>query len=230
MCGRFTLTVTPEALAEQFQLDTVPALPPRFNIAPSQAVAVVRIRPGRIERELAILQWGLVPSWAADPAIGSRLINARAESVTEKPAFRAAIRYRRCLVVSDGFYEWKGKGKTRQPYLFRLRSGKPFGLAGLWEHWQGADGSYIETCAILTTAANGLVRPVHDRMPVMVRPSDYGLWLDPKFQRPEGLEPLMQPYDGAEMISYAVSPAVNSPFKDDPSFVRPVEVEQEQLF
>lgn len=228
MCGRFTLTVPPKALAEQFLVDSVPPLLPRYNVAPTQPVAVVRIRPGHLARELALLQWGLIPSWAEDPAIGARLINARAESVAEKPAFRTAFKYRRCLVVADGFYEWKGKGRARQPYYFRLKSEKAFALAGLWEHWEGADGSYIETCSIITTDANPLVRPIHDRMPVIIQPGDYDLWIDPKMQKADRLTPLLLPYPAGEMLTYPVSTRVNSPFDDEPEFIDPHEEGIEQ--
>ena len=229
MCGRFTLTTSPEALAGQFHLDSVPSLPPRFNIAPTQAVAVVRVRPGRPDRELAILQWGLIPSWTEDPSIGSRLINARAEGLADKPAFRAAFRYRRCLVVADGFYEWKGRGRAKQPFFFRMRNAKPFGFAGLWEHWSDSEGSYIETCTIITTEANSITGAVHDRMPVILHPEDYDRWLESKLQNPALLESLLRPYPSEEMVTYPVSPEVNSPSKDEPEFIKPLEKPIEAL-
>lgn len=225
MCGRFTLTVTPQALAEQFFVDSIPPLLPRYNIAPTQPVAVVRIRPGHVARELALLQWGLIPSWAEDPAISSRLINARAESVAEKPAFRTAFMYRRCLIAADGFYEWKGKGRLRQPYYFRMKSGKLLAFAGLWEHWEGADGSYIETCTIITTHANDLVQPIHERMPVIVRPEDYDFWLDAKMQKIERLEMILQPFPVEDWVVYPVSSRVNSPGDDEPEFIEPLPIE-----
>lgn len=223
MCGRFTLTVSSEVLAEHFNLESVPPLEPRFNIAPTQAVAVAWVRPARMQRELAILQWGLIPSWAEDPAIGSRLINARAETVAEKPAFRGVFRYRRCLMLADGFYEWKGKGKLRQPYFFRMKNGQPFAFAGLWDHWSGADGSDIETCALITTQANSLVNLVHERMPVILHPAEYDLWLDPKVQDPARLEPLLRSFPPEAMESYPVTPRVNSPFEDEPQFIMPLD-------
>jgi putative SOS response-associated peptidase YedK len=224
MCGRFTLTVSSEVLAEHFGLEAVPPLEPRFNIAPTQAVAVVWVRPARQRRELAILQWGLIPSWAEDPTIGSRLINARAETVSEKPAFRVAFKYRRCLMLADGFYEWKGKGKYRQPYYFRLKDGRPFAFAGLWEHWMGADGSDIETCALITTEANPRVRSIHERMPVILRPEDYDFWLDPKPQDPRRLQELLRPYPAEAMTAYPVTPRVNSPFEDEADFITPLDL------
>lgn len=223
MCGRFTLTVSSEVLAEQFSLEAVPPLEPRFNIAPTQAVAVVWLRPGRMARELAILQWGLIPSWADDPAIGSRLINARAETVAEKPAFRSAFKHRRCLMLADGFYEWQGKGKQRQPYYFRMQDGRPFAFAGLWERWMGADGSDIETCALITTEANSLVRRTHERMPVILQPRDYDLWLDPKLQEPARLQAALRPYPPEAMEARPVSTRVNSPFEDEPDLITPLD-------
>ena len=236
MCGRFTLRVPASRVAEQFSLFDMPAWEPRFNIAPSQPVPVVRMAPDRPEpqRELVLLHWGLIPSWADDPTIGNRLINARAESVGSKPAFRAAARSRRCLIVADGFYEWQRTGKQRQPFFIRLREDRPFGLAGLWESWHSPDGSVIESCTILTTESNELIRPIHDRMPVIVAPEDYDRWLDRATTRPEVLEPLLRPYPSEQMAAYPVSPMVNSPASDNPRCVEPVggatPVEEKRLF
>ena len=223
MCGRFTLTVSTSVLADYFNLEAVPPLDPRFNIAPTQAVAVIWVRPARMIRELAILQWGLIPSWADDPTIGARLINARAETVGEKPAFRSAFKYRRCLIPADGFYEWKGKGKQRQPYYFHMKDGRPLAFAGLWEHWMGSDGSDIETCALITTQANGPVSSIHDRMPVILHPRDFDFWLDPKMQDPARLQGLLRPYSSEAMDAYPVTSRVNSPFVDEPAFITPIE-------
>jgi putative SOS response-associated peptidase YedK len=198
-------------------------------------------------RQLVFLRWGLIPGWADDPAIGNRLINARAEGIAEKPAFRAAFRQRRCLVVADGFYEWRRSGRQRQPYFFHMRDDRPLGFAGLWESWEGPDHRAIESCTILTTAANELVRPVHDRMPVIVAPADYARWLGEEkgdsphlperpegcfaqmgtvpFFRPESLLDLLRPYASEAMAASAVSPWVNSPAHDDPRCVEPA-VEQ----
>jgi putative SOS response-associated peptidase YedK len=223
MCGRFTLTVTPEALAEQFHLDFVPALAPRFNIAPSQAVAIVRVQPENGLRFLEIVQWGLIPSWAEDATIGSRLINARAENLEEKPTFRASYKYRRCLVVSDGFYEWKGRGRDKHPYYIRMNDGEPFGFAGIWDHWEDPDGSVVESCAIITTEANELVRPIHERMPVIIPPVDYDLWLDPKQLGTEQLKPLLRPYPAEAMLAYPVSAIVNRAVHEDPQCIEPAD-------
>ncbi|MGA2031747.1 MAG: SOS response-associated peptidase [Thermoguttaceae bacterium] len=224
MCGRFTLRAPASVVAEQFALFEVPPLEPRYNIAPSQSVAAVRIDPNAAEprRELAWLQWGLVPSWAGDPSIGNRLINARAESAAQKPAFRTALRRRRCLVAADGFYEWQPVKKAKQPFHIRLRDGRPFGLAGLWEDWEGPDHRIIRSCTLLTTEANDLVRPIHDRMPVIVPRAAYEQWLDPARQEAEQIAPLLVPYPSAEMVAYPVCSLVNSPSHEDPRCVEPL--------
>jgi putative SOS response-associated peptidase YedK len=232
MCGRFTLRAPASLVAEQFALFDVPPLGPRYNIAPTQPVAVVRPAGAGVEkvtgtssaasrRQLAWLRWGLVPSWAQDPAIGNRLINARADTAATKPAFRAAMRRRRCLIVADGFYEWQRTGTRKQPYFIRMRDDRPFGFAGLWEAWEGADHSALETCAILTTDANDLMRPIHDRMPVIISPGDYDRWLDPAIEKPEQVADLLRPYAADELIAYPVSPYVNSPARDDPRCIEP---------
>jgi putative SOS response-associated peptidase YedK len=218
MCGRFTLRAPASVIAEQFSLFELPLLQPRFNIAPTQAVPVVRMVPQHAEprRQLVFLHWGLVPSWAQDPAIGNRMINARAETAADKPSFRAALKRRRCLVVADGFYEWQREGNRRQPMFIHLRDDRPFAFAGLWESWEGADHSSLESCTILTTAANELIRPIHDRMPVILAQEAYGLWLDPAVQTVDPIQPLMRPYPSEAMEAYAVSTRVNSPVRDQP--------------
>lgn len=221
MCGRFTLRAPPSVIAEQFRLFDVEPLEPRYNIAPTQMVAAVRQLEGERHRQLAWLRWGLVPSWATDIAIGNRMINARSETVAEKPAYRAALRKRRCLVVADGFYEWEKSSKRKTPHFFRMRDDRPFGFAGLWEIWEGAENSVIESCTLLTTEANDLVRPIHDRMPVIVGPEDYSRWLDPALQTPKELEPLLRPYPSNLMQAQAVSPHVNSPAHEDPKCIEP---------
>lgn len=225
MCGRFRLSETGAVLAEQFGLAPAPALEPRYNIAPTQTVATVRqTEAGRV---LCLVRWGLVPAWAKDPAIGARMINARAESVAEKPAFRAAFKQRRCLVLADGFYEWQalpgstGRG-AKQPFSFHMADGGVFAFAGLWERWrgtgQGGDdgGAPLETCTIMTTEANELVRPVHERMPVILPRAAYALWLDPAVQQPEPLQALLAPFPAELMASHPVSRAVNRVANDGP--------------
>ncbi|MGD8463717.1 MAG: SOS response-associated peptidase [Anaerolineae bacterium] len=225
MCGRFTLSDPDAELAVQFNLPEIPDLKPRYNIAPTQPVATVRAAAGGPAREMVLLHWGLIPFWAKDPGIGSRMINARSETVAEKPAFRAAFRRRRCLVVADGFYEWQKQNGNKQPYYIHLRDGQPFAFAGLWEHWEGEAG-VIESCTLLTTEPNELVRPVHNRMPVIVKPDDYELWLDPEMQQPERLQPLLGPYPSAEMDAYPVSRRVNRPQNDDPQCIEPLPQQQ----
>ncbi len=223
MCGRFTLRTPASTIAEQFALLEVPVFAARFNIAPSQPAPVIRLPQGENpqRRELVWLRWGLVPAWAKDRAIGNRLINARAESAAEKPAFRAAMRRRRCLVVADGFYEWQHGGRTKQPYFLRLRGDGPFAFAGVWEAWEAADHSTLETCAILTTAANELVRPMHDRMPVILSAAGCAAWLDPTIEDPRQLTPLLTPYPSDEMEGRAVGDFVNSPSHDSPRCLEP---------
>jgi putative SOS response-associated peptidase YedK len=220
MCGRFTLRASASVIAEQFALFEVAPFNARFNIAPTQPVPVIRVQPGRTpSRELVWLRWGLVPGWAKDPAIGSRLINARAETATEKPAFRAAMRQRRCLIAADGFYEWQGSGRTKQAYFIRLRDDRPFAFAGLWEAWEGPDHSMLETCTLLTTGPNDIIRPIHDRMPVILPPAAYSEWLDPAVDDPRRLSPLLVPYAGERMEAYPVGHFVNSPSHDSPGCI-----------
>ncbi len=221
MCGRFTLAVNPEQLQQQFGLAEPPPkeLVPRYNIAPTQAVAVV---PNAEERRLELFQWGLIPSWAKDPAIGNRMINARAETLAEKPAFRAALKRRRCLVVADGFYEWKKEDGRKLPMHIHMADGQPFAFAGLWEVWQPPDGSVIKTCTIITTDANALVAPIHNRMPVILAPGDYDRWLDPRELPADQTLPLLRPFDARALRAVPVSPQVNNPANDSPECVAPL--------
>jgi putative SOS response-associated peptidase YedK len=177
MCGRFAFYSPTEAAAALFGVAAAQPLAPRYNIAPTQDIAAIRIAEGGV-RELTLLRWGLVPSWAKDPSIGNRMINARAETVAEKPSFRAAFRRRRCLVLADGFYEWKKENAGKTPYLISLASGMPFAFAGLWEHWQSREtGESIETATLITTAASGFMAELHDRMPVVLGPATADRWL-----------------------------------------------------
>lgn len=222
MCGRFTLTLEPGELQELLDLGPfVHIVQPRYNIAPSQPVAIVK-DPNT--RAVELYQWGLVPFWSKDIKIGSRLINARSETVAEKPSFRAAFKYRRCLILADGFYEWKkepgGEGKT--PYLFKLKDDGPFTFAGLYEHWEPPVGGELHTCTILTCEPNDLVGEVHNRMPVMLNAAQRWQWLDPEMDQ-KNLLSLLKPYPAGEMKDFAVSRAVNSPGNDNPEVVRPVE-------
>jgi putative SOS response-associated peptidase YedK len=224
MCGRYTQTQSASAIAAAFALDEVPPLPPRYNIAPTQLVGTVLQMQQQRDRQFRVLRWGLVPSWAKDPAIGSRMINARAETVAEKPSFRTALRYRRCLVIADGFYEWQRQGSKKQPFYFHLNDHQPFGFAGLWEQWESqTTGEILETCTILTTEANDVLRPVHDRMPVILQPKDYDRWLDPDLNKSADLLPLLQPYSAEVMQSYPVSAVVNKATSDRPECIQPLE-------
>jgi putative SOS response-associated peptidase YedK len=216
MCGRFYLFSTGAAVADLFDLTGPVEVAPRYNIAPSQPVAVARL--GEHGRELGPLRWGLVPSWAKDAKFAP--INARAETAAAKPTFRHAMRKRRCLVPADGFYEWLRQGKLKQPFCFRLVEDKPCAFAGLWERWEGPDGP-VETCCILTTEANELVRPVHDRMPVMLERTNFEQWLDPAEQAAEALAWMLRPYRAEAMRAYPVSPLVNSPKNDDVRCLEP---------
>lgn len=209
MCGRFTLSQPIDRVASVFNLAQTPPLEPRYNIAPTQLVPSILSAPGG-EKQLQMLRWGLIPAWAKDPAIGAKLINARAETVSEKPSFKSAFKRRRCLIVADGFYEWQRQDGKKQPYYFRLQSGQPFAFAALWEQWQSPDEQVTST-TILTTEANDLLRPIHDRMPVILDPDKYELWLDPKVENSEILQLLLHPYQADLMTSYAVSTKVNNP-------------------
>lgn len=223
MCGRFTLSAPAAILAEQFHLAESPAWAPRYNIAPSQPVATVMVTPEDTDRRFRPLQWGLIPSWAKAPGIGADMINARAETAATKPAFRAAFRRRRCLVLADGFYEWQRQGRRKQPFYVRLRDGQPFAFAGLWEHWEGSEGQAIDSCALLTTEPNELMRPLHHRMPVILEPTVYDLWLDPAVQNADALQSLLQPYPSEELTAYPVSPRVNNPANDTPECIGPLQ-------
>ena len=216
MCGRFTLTSTPEALAERFGLDAPPSLSPRFNIAPAQQVLAVRAqRDG--SRRAEPLRWGLVPPWS-DPGQGPPLINARSETAAEKPAFRDAFRARRCIVPASGFYEWADLGGYRQPYWIAPPDGALFAIAGLWERWTAPDGARLESCALLTTAANARIAALHDRMPAILAPEQYALWLDPAREVAE-LAGLLAPLASDALALRPVGTRVNRIENDDPALL-----------
>jgi putative SOS response-associated peptidase YedK len=197
-------------VAELFGLDETPDVELRYNVAPTQQVVAVRLRPDAEKRELVLLRWGLIPHWADDPSIGNRMINARAETVADKPAYRQAFKKRRCLVVADGFYEWKKIDGKKQPYYIRLKDDRPFGFAGLWERWN-REGEEIQSCTIITTEPNELMKPIHNRMPVIVPSGDYDRWLDPEFEDGEALRQVLQCYSSDAMEAYPVSTLVNNP-------------------
>jgi putative SOS response-associated peptidase YedK len=221
MCGRFTLTVTPEQLQQAIPgLKIAAEMAPRYNIAPSQPVAVV---PNDGLLKLDYYVWGLIPSWAKDPAIGNRMINARGETLAEKPSFRAAFRRRRCLIPADGFYEWQQTpGRTtKTPFYIRMKTGEPFAFAGLWESWNAPDGSQVLSCAIITTTPNTLVAAIHNRMPVILPREAYERWLEPGEQDPAQLQPLIRPYPEEAMLAYPVSTLVNHPENDVAACIQP---------
>ena len=211
-------------IAQQFDITALPLFTPRYNIAPSQLIAAIRIDPDRATRKLVMLRWGLIPSWAKDPKIGNQCINAKAETVAEKPSFRSAFKKRRCLIVATGFYEWQIQGRTKQPIWIGLRSHHPFAFAGLWERWTPAEGEPLETCTIITTEPNDLMAPIHNRMPVILAPTAYDQWIDPTLQHIEPLKALLRPYPSEELTAYPVSTLVNNPRHDVPQCLEPVSV------
>jgi putative SOS response-associated peptidase YedK len=219
MCGRYLITTAPEAFRALFRYAGQPNFPPRYNVAPTQPVPIVRLVEGA--REFALVRWGLIPAWVKDPRTFSLLINARGESVNEKPAFRNAMRRRRCLFLTDGFYEWKREGRGRRPYVVRAKDRSPLAFAGLWETWMGANGEEMETAAIVTTAANRALAPLHDRMPVFVPPEAFDLWLDCRNVDARTAAALITPAPEGRLEAYEISPAVNRVENDDPSLIEP---------
>ena len=222
MCGRFTLRSSPKVIAETFGLSEPPHLQPHFNIAPSQSVAVVRQQPETHQRELALLHWGLIPFWADDPSIGDRMANARSETAATKPSFRRPFRSRRCLVVADGFYEWQKTDGRKQPFFIQMKNHRPFGMAGLWDRWD-KQGEPIESCTILTTDANELMVPIHERMPFIIPPDKFDIWLDSAEHDEKKLLGMLRPFDSTEMTAYAISTKVNNPKNDVAACIEPLE-------
>ena len=217
MCGRFTLTTNLGAIAQRFGVPRfLEEVGPRYNIAPTQTVIVVNDDG---TRHLTEMRWGLIPSWVKDPAIGNRMINARAETVATKPAFRVPLRKRRCLIPADGFYEWQPVGRRKQPIYITLKTREPFSFAGLWEAWTSPDGEAIKTCTIISTEANDLLKPIHDRMPVILSREAEAIWLDPTIQEPAKLLRLLKPYPAEEIEVYPVSRLVNSPRNETPECI-----------
>lgn len=208
MCGRFTLRTSPREISELLGILGMDDVKARYNIAPTQLVLIARLNKEQTARELAQCRWGLIPSWAKDEKIGNSLINARCDTAATKPSFRSAMKSRRCLIPADGFYEWKKIGKEKQPYLIELAGARPFAFAGLWERWQSPTGP-LDSCTILTTTANELLAPLHDRMPVILHPNDYAAWLDVD-QKPDALGYLFEPYPAVEMQLRPVSKSVNN--------------------
>ena len=229
MCGRYRLSRRKQIVEEYFdcpsdERDWVP----RYNIAPTQPVPVIRQHPKEPVRKLSLMRWGLVPSWAKDPSVGASMINARSETASTKPAFRDPFKFRRCLIPADGFYEWKRTVKAKQPFCFEIEDGELFAFAGLWDGWKDASGNWIKTCSILTTTPNALTATVHDRMPVILDPQSYDLWLDPGMQNVAAISELLKPYDASQMQLYPVSSRVNHVTNDDEECSRRVEITEAQ--
>lgn len=221
MCGRFSLTTSPIKLTKIFHFSEIPKFETHYNIYPGSDIAVIRQTDH--QRTLDYFHWDLIPPWAEDPKIGYRTINARAETVHKAPAFRSAFKSKRCLIPANGFYEWKKLEKEKkQPYYIRPKDEAPFAFAGLWEKWQGKDGQVIESCTIITTESTKLIKPIHDRMPLILKPGDYELWLDLEVQEIRPLQIIMKPYPKDNMDAYPVSAAVNNPRNDIPECIEPI--------
>ena len=235
MCGRFRLTYSQKLLARQFDADLDAALKefddlPRYNIAPTQPV--LAIKQGK-KRTITKMRWGLIPAWAKDERIGNRNINARSETIREVSSFRELVDSRRCLIPADGFYEWKKSGKMRQPFCFEVSEGGLFAFAGLWDTWRKPNGETIESCTILTTTANDMVSELHDRMPVIVPPEKYELWLSPDIDDAAAIQEIFKPYDPGAMEQYPVDQRMNNVANDDPASAAPIVLEppkQSELF
>jgi len=218
MCGRFAFYSPHEAVTRLFGVASAPGIEPRYNIAPTQYIAAVRETGG--PREVAMLYWGLVPSWAKEQAIGARMINARSETLAEKPSFRSAFRRRRCLVLADGYYEWQRSGPVKQPYFIGFADGAPFGMAGLWECWRDpASGEPLESCCIVTTTPAAAVGHVHDRMPVIIPPEAHSEWLDPRNEATDRLARLLGPCTRPDILARPVSRRVNDARNQGPDLI-----------
>ena len=222
MCGRYILSTPTDILADLYELETAVTTEPRFNIAPTQKAAVVRLDPETGRRRLDLLRWGLVPFWAKDPAIGNRMINARSETAAEKPAYRVSLRKRRCLILADGFYEWQATGGPKQPFFFHRKDGHPFAMAGLWDRWDKGEDGPLETFTILTTSPDEVVAPIHKRMPVILQPEEFQRWLDPTHENVDELAALMIPTAPSMLEGYPVSTYVNNPAHEGPDCVDPI--------
>ena len=216
VCGRYKLSRRKQLIEEYFATASGDDdWSPRYNIAPTQPVPVIRQNAKEPVRELSLMRWGLIPSWAKDSSLSASMINARSETASTKPAFRDAMKFRRCLIPADGFYEWSRKGKAKQPYCFEINDGELFAFAGLWGGWKDPNGNWIRTCSILTTAPNAVTTTVHDRMPVVLDPDSYDLWLDPDMTDAQIVSELLKPYDARLMRGYPVTTRINHVANDD---------------
>lgn len=223
MCGRYRLTRSQKQLMEEFDAYGEVEVSPRYNIAPTQPVVTIRQDVREPIRKLSMMRWGLIPSWAKDPSLGYKTINARSETVATTASFREPFRSRRCLIPADGFYEWKMNGKTKQPYCFEVKGGKLFAFAGLWDEWRNPQGELIESCSILTTTPNSLLADIHDRMPVILNPENYDLWMDPGFRDLASVSRMLRPFESAQMRRYPVSTRVSHVQNDDADCAKPLE-------
>jgi len=229
MCGRYRLSRRKQIIEEHFDsVSDEEDWSPRYNIAPTQPVPIIRQHPKEPRRELSLVRWGLIPWWAKDSSGAARMINARSETASTLPAFRDALKSRRCLVPADGFYEWKRAGKVRHPYCFEVNNGELFAFAGLWDRWKDLSGKAIETCSILTTNPNAVTSTIHDRMPAILTPDSYDLWLDPGFVDVTAISKMLKPYAASSMRCYPVSARVNHVANDDAECSVPVEPPTEQ--
>jgi putative SOS response-associated peptidase YedK len=220
MCGRFSNRTSAERIKKEFHVSEAPSVEARYNIAPTQKI--LGISQESSEREAKTFKWGLVPSWAKDESMGARLINARSETVSEKPAFREAFKRRRLIIPVDGYYEWQKTGGRKQPYYYTMQDERPFGFAGLWDRWKSPEGEVLETCTILTTEANNKAKEIHDRMPVILHAEDYDLWLGEDIRKLDLLKELLRPYPSTEMIAYPVSTLVNNVRVDRAELIKQV--------
>jgi putative SOS response-associated peptidase YedK len=233
MCGRYRLSKRKQIMEEHFDCDPWDEnWSPRYNIAPTQSVPVIRQHPKEPVRQISTMRWGLIPNWAKNTSIASGTINAKSETAATKPAFRDPLRLRRCLIPADGFYEWRRTGGAKQPFCFEVKDGELYAFAGLWDGWKDPSGNWIKTCSILTTTPIAVISTVHDRMPVILDPDNYDLWLDPGMQDVVAISEVLKPYDARLMGSYPVSTRVNSVSNDDLECSRPVELveAQDRLF
>lgn len=229
MCGRYRLSRRKQLVEEYFgSASDEQDWEPRYNIAPTQPVAVIRQNPREPIRELSLMRWGLIPSWSKDTSGAASMINARSETASTKPAFSDALKHRRCLIPADGFYEWKRTGTSKQPFCFEVNDGALFAFAGLWDRWKKPGGTWLTTCSILTTTPNAVTSTVHDRMPVILNADHYDLWLDPGMSNVNTICDLLKPYDSRRMRSYPVSSRINHVANDDEECSRPVVLAEEQ--
>jgi len=229
VCGRYRLSRRKQLVEEYFDAPSdEPEWTPRYNIAPTQPVPIIRQNPAQPRRELSLMRWGLIPSWAKDMSGAALMINARSETAATKPAFREPLTNRRCLVPADGFYEWQKTGKVRQPYCFEVNDRELFAFAGLWDRWKDPSGQWVRTCSILTTGPNAVTSSVHDRMPVILDVDNYDLWLDPGMTNVEAVSGMLKPYDARQMRSYPVSTRINHVANDDAECSTVVELRQIQ--